>query len=683
MFAVARSAFAALLCVLLAGLTVATASEIQRFERGEFAFEFGPAAEWVETATVADAWPEDAPGARDAALRHWLLDIQVNRRGVRARYFDHALEPVTEARVGDASRIELSFNPAYQRLVLHRVEVRRGGEWSSRFNPDGVTLARREGEFESGMATGMVSALVLVADVRAGDVLRIAYSIEGENPILAGLTHESFNQAWFDPVLDLRVRVETPVAAPAVRLLDGAEAPAVNRHPEGSSLRWRGERLAAIPPEEDVPPWAGQIPVMEVSEGADWARVQAWAATLYPAAELPEELERRVAEWRQLPSAEARAVAALQAVQDEVRYFSVLLGDSSHRPTPPMETWARRYGDCKDKAWLLATLLARLDLQAQPALVSTGSQRGVRRGLPAASQFDHVIVQAEVDGRTFWLDPTLSHQRGPLAQRQSYDFGAALAIAGAEAGLTDMATAREVVSRRHIEHRYRPSEDGREVEFSVVTRLSGAYAHQLRRYLDEAGAAAAALEFSGYYGRLHGELEPIEPLRSEDGEDGSLATFERYRLKAPWSAQSGSARVFELAADALYPMVAASNNRVRRAPLLRAHPVEIEQTLLVEIPEGWTAQGAPTPLKAGDASFEYSRGVESTRSSVRVAHRFSSRADEVASADASAHLAARRTASQAISSNLQLIQPGATARSDRARRLQNLLRESPDAARRP
>lgn len=682
MFAVARAVLAALVCSF-AGLATAAATDVQRFERGEFAFEYGPAAGWIETPSVAESWPADAPGASGAALRHWLLDIQVNRRGVRSRYFDHALEPVTEARVSDASRIELSFNPAFQRLVLHRVEVRRDGEWSPRFNPDGVTLARREGEFESGMATGMVSALVLVSDVRAGDVLRVAYSIEGENPILAGLTHEDFHQAWFDPVLDMRVRVESPVAAPAVRLLDGAEAPAVSPHPEGSSLRWRGERLAAIPPADEVPPWAGQIPTMQVSEGADWARVQTWAATLYPAADLPEELERRIAEWRQLASPEARAAAALQAVQDEVRYFSMLLGDSSHRPTPPAETWARRYGDCKDKAWLLATLLTRLDLKAQPALVSIQSQRGVLRGLPAASQFDHVIVQAEVDGRTFWLDPTLSHQRGPLTQRQSYDFGVALAIAGAGADLTDMAAARDVVSRRRIEHRYRPSEDGREIELAVTTRLSGAYAHQLRRYLDEAGTAAAALEFSGYYGRLHGELESIETLSSEDGEDGSLATFEHYRLKAPWSAQSGGTRVLELVADALFPMVAASANRPRSAPLLRAHPVEIEQTLLVEIPEGWTAEGAPPPLKTGDASFAYSRSVESTKSAIRIAHRFTSLADEVASTDASVHLAARRTTSQAIASNLQLNQPGSSARSERARRLQNLLRESPDAARQP
>ena len=46
-----------------------------------------------------------------------------------------------------------------------------------------------------------------------------------------------------------------------------------------------------------------------------------------------------------------------QTVTVDKGYFSVLLGDSSHRPTPPVETWARRYGDCKDKAWLLANKL--------------------------------------------------------------------------------------------------------------------------------------------------------------------------------------------------------------------------------------------------------------------------------------------------------------------------------------
>ena len=38
---------------------------------------------------------------------------------------------------------------------------------------------------------------------------------------------------------------------------------------------------------------------------------------------------------RALPTDEARIAAALEFVQSEIRYFSVSLGESSHRPASP------------------------------------------------------------------------------------------------------------------------------------------------------------------------------------------------------------------------------------------------------------------------------------------------------------------------------------------------------------
>ena len=62
-------------------------------------------------------------------------------------------------------------------------------------------------------------------------------------------------------------------------------------------------------------------------------------------------------------------------------------------------TWNRRYGDCKDKAYLLSKILARLDIAASPALVSTTRGSATRDVVPTAAAFNHVIVRALIDGR--------------------------------------------------------------------------------------------------------------------------------------------------------------------------------------------------------------------------------------------------------------------------------------------
>ncbi|HVJ61670.1 MAG TPA: hypothetical protein VM555_03050, partial [Tahibacter sp.] len=136
------------LCALLAACgsgtpppDAAAAAVSKRIERDGYAYEVGPAQAWVEVAAVPPQWDADAPGARDARWRTWLLDKQTDRRGdTRARYADIAFEPVSAELVGEAGKYTIGFNPEYQRLIIHAVELRRDGAWSNRLDTERITL---------------------------------------------------------------------------------------------------------------------------------------------------------------------------------------------------------------------------------------------------------------------------------------------------------------------------------------------------------------------------------------------------------------------------------------------------------------------------------------------------------------------------------------------------------------
>ena len=115
-------------------------------------------------------------------------------------------------------------------------------------------------------------------------------------------------------------------------------------------------------------------------------------------------------------------------MQDEIRYLGIELGPHSHQPHPPAQVLARRYGDCKDKALLLAVALRELGIEAYPVLVNTALRERVADLLPSPFAFDHVITQVRFQGRQYWFDPTVSLQRGGLAQHYNPDFGRALAV---------------------------------------------------------------------------------------------------------------------------------------------------------------------------------------------------------------------------------------------------------------
>jgi hypothetical protein len=677
--------FDALLIVgllLIASLFAANASAAepaapQRFERGEFNFSYGPRPAWVEVQPIAESWPEDAPGATGASWRNWLIDAQVNRRGdTPVDYYEHVIEATTAALVPSVAKFEIGFNPLYQQLTLHHIELRRDGQWLDRFEPERITLARREGEFESNMATGTVSTLIVVADVRPGDVVRYAYSLAGENPVLTGMTHDEFTLAWVDPILLRNLRVELPAGVePETRLLGSAAAAVVKREAGGSSVRWQQRNLAALQNEDETPNWYAQYPTLQVSARRSWSEVERWATELYPPQQaLPAELEARIEEWRGLDSPELRAAAALQVIQDEVRYFSVLMGESTHRPAPPTTTWERRFGDCKDKAWLLASVLNRLDIEAVPALVSVGRGRAVEQGIAAASQFDHVIVRARIDGNTLWLDPTLTEQRGPLQMRQAGNYSPALTIGAGADALQPMTETDAAGGERSIRERFVIDAETRQIRMEIETRLSGSAADSRRRELSASHVSEMEREFADYYRRLHGELTVAEPLRIEDDpQTGVLRMHEAYLLHKPWANETPAARAFELYADGLSAYLQLSGTQQRKHPLWRPHPITIEQTSEVVLPPGWTVSSVPDGIEAGDASFSYSRTARREDQRLVVAQRFSSAEDHVPADQASRHLEVRRKAMNGVGTRLIFNLPQTDARSDRNRRLRELL----------
>ena len=99
-----------------------------------------------------------------------------------------------------------------------------------------------------------------------------------------------------------------------------------------------------------------------------------------------------------------RLVAALHK---NVRYTGVEFGEDSIVPQFPSETLKRKYGDCKDKAALLVTMLRAVNIPANLALLSTGPGQDINPELPGMGMFDHAIVFVEhpVPNQNYGLMP--------------------------------------------------------------------------------------------------------------------------------------------------------------------------------------------------------------------------------------------------------------------------------------
>jgi tetratricopeptide (TPR) repeat protein len=143
--------------------------------------------------------------------------------------------------------------------------------------------------------------------------------------------------------------------------------------------------------------------------GESWAAVEADYEALAASAIRPEEVRALLP--RPLPANRDELIAALlEKLHDRVRYTAVLFGQGKIVPNPPAVTLERRFGDCKDKSVVLASMLRAAGIPALLALVNADLGVDLDPTLPGIGAFNHMIVH--VPGESpLWLDATAEHLR--------------------------------------------------------------------------------------------------------------------------------------------------------------------------------------------------------------------------------------------------------------------------------
>jgi TPR repeat protein/transglutaminase-like putative cysteine protease len=366
-----------------------------------------------------------------------LSDVQAKAGANPAVLVNHALQVNDPAALSEIGQYALSYFPSYQKVQLHRVAIIRAGQVMDRTAAVNVRLLEREQGVEAGVYGGEKSVQLLLDDVRAGDTLWITYSIDGQNPVFGKRWASIFSWDRPSPVELRRLTVLHPTSQRIYwrQLGDikaGAIEPTIDRVGDMERMRFEGRSLEAVQFEPSIPPDFMPVRRLQMSEYPDWQVVAGWADGLFPRAPASPALKQLAARFAMEGSRLAQASAALHWVQDEIRYFSVSIGENSHRPQAPDTVLARRYGDCKDKTYLLVSLLGQLGISAQPVLVTASAPKLPGKLIPTPTMFDHVIVRVELDGAVYYVDPTRTGQKGLLTGLPAVLPGAAGLVVAAD-----------------------------------------------------------------------------------------------------------------------------------------------------------------------------------------------------------------------------------------------------------
>ncbi len=173
----------------------------------------------------------------------------------------------------------------------------------------------------------------------------------------------------------------------------------------GNQVQWVVTEVKGMKHEDNMPPWqgvAGQMIVSFFPSGGssqnrgfqNWKEMGIWYQGLTSGRrDASPELKQKVTA---LTSSAGTPVDKMKAIagfaQRDIRYVAIELGIGGWQPHPAAEVFTHHYGDCKDKATLLGSMLHEIGIDSYYVVIN--SERGsVTPETPAhMGGFDHAVI---------------------------------------------------------------------------------------------------------------------------------------------------------------------------------------------------------------------------------------------------------------------------------------------------
>lgn len=642
-------------CLVLSGWLSFVASAPARAE-----VHTGPIPAWVTERSLSRE--ESPPEATRLGGHLLLLDIQQDR--TRAAWHLRQAVRVVDARgVGSYSDITTDYDPSYASLLFHHVRILRRDEVIDKLADHEIRTFQRETGLESGVYNGRTTAVINLRDVRVGDIVDFAYTIEGGNPLLEDhVTFGAFQQ-MSTPVRDLHLRVVVPAAADLVQhLRNGAEA-LTERHTGGvREFSWHGRDLPGLILDQNAPlGWEPQ-PEVALTSFADWPAVADWGRPLYEMTDADRAAIALVAADILVGATQAdRILAAIRFVQDQVRYLGLADGLWAFQPRRPSQCLGQRFGDCKDKSLLLIALLEHLGVPAEPVLVSTWYRHRVVEQATSPLAFDHCVVGFRHAGRQYYVDPTLDHQGGDLDGMVFPDYGLGLPLGADRRGLVELP--RPEVPRLEISEDYTVLEVGEgDVLFTVETRYHGREADRRRSNYAGISLDQISQQFLQYYSAIHPGIELAARVAVVDtarAGDNVFVVKESYVIHEAWQENDQHQQVIEFYPLELAGYLYLDGSPARSAPYACGDVVDLRFTSRIVMPEDWSIAIEPTTIQG--EGFEFTSQPHGEGPLIELYYRYHRWLDEIPAADTPAFLAAQDRILEALGFHVYYADPDLAA----------------------
>ena len=528
--------------------------------------------------------------------------------------YTHYIKQITnESGIQRESEVSVTYSPEFQELIIHTINILREGKVIRQLLPGTIQVVQEETDAADFMYNGRKRAFVTLKDVRKNDRIEVSYSLVGLNPVFGGKFSAEFYLGDETAVCNyFKTIITSPGRKLVVRTSNNAPAPVEELAGDRYIYHWDNPPLPIWESASGAPSWYLAYPTVEVTEYKSWQEVVNWGLGVfrnyqYP---LPDDLRTRIKAWEKTAAGDQDVFANLAThfVQDEVRYLGLEIGPNTHRPHTPADVYMHRFGDCKDKALLLASILRSQGMQAYVTLISTTTRHQLPSKVPSPGDFDHAIVAIGRSANVFlYIDPTISGQRGQLVNRYIPDYGFTLILKEGEDQL------------RPVEPGFLYNDDVEETldvknydssKFTVSSTYAGGAADHIRRTFADYSMKELEDNYRKYYASLYDDIRMDGPITvSDDDEKDEFTVKEKYTIPEIWNTDEKGKRSVNFAAKIIDEYLPALPSNTEAGPLALSFPRTVNYTARINMPEDWGFDLTELHIKNGSFQFDFTPSI--------------------------------------------------------------------------
>ncbi len=560
-----------------------------------------PAPAWIVPVTPGGKAP--APKEFSEGYYVSFMDTQVNL-DLKTTYSHTIRQIALESGVQNGSEISVVFDPSYERIVFHHITIFRDGKAISQLKASDFKVMPLETDRQRFIYNGYYSASLILNDIRKGDRIDYAFSRIGWNPVFQNKYSDTFRFGAYEYLPHSHYALLAP-AGRQLQFKDFNNPPKKTTHTaNGSTIyEWNLTNAKSVSYEDYTPSWLTTAPFVQITEYKSWKEVADWGLAFYQIQPLSGPLKAKTEEWKKQANGSTYAYIemAIRFVQDEIRYLGIETGENSHRPHSPEQVFGQRYGDCKDKAFLLCAILRENDIEADPVLVDTYKTSRLSEYLPTPLDFNHVVVRIRVndpkenfksESPFIFIDATYSVQGGTTSKFSFPAYGQGLILKKGQNLISDLPIQNPgnvVIEEEFV----LPSETDSTAEGFLMVKsvYYEGEADNIRGQFQQNNLSEMEEGFLNYYRDTypHASFEARDTVEYYDQrEANNFSIVERYVLKNLWKYDDKQQKyIFPILGKILYNQLVNLPNRPRTSPVALRYPYHITYTIRLRLPNAW------------------------------------------------------------------------------------------------